>query len=949
MISFDYNILLSQYQSRYGGGALPAGGAKAPEPPWRADSKPNELVKAALDGKPILDLRKGSNPLKGAEEDYGELFALYKALDTLKAIAERADAKGVDTIERSMLQRRFKTGMGQVETYLNGLKLDKLKLVRGDVSEKLKTGVAGDRDVGEYMTGVVHRGDWSSPVAAFQGPVQFSMKVDRTANGAVIGTTTVNFDLAEMGGATRSIGAVVNYMNSKLQAAGVATRFAREKLPNEPRTVQVGGKPVTLPAGPDQWALKIKGDTAETLTFNAAASAEAVYMARSVGKVDPTNPASQSRELLKIQTDVVTGAPPTAYRPPNEAQYIEGQVFKKALDSDVSAVRASATHTDGSVYMLAEVGGEVEGQPIKGERDVQLLKYDSAGNLVFARTLGAADEANATAIAVAADGKVAIGGSVKGGLLGLGALETPLSPQGADSFVTVFDAEGQELWTKRRGAYNDDEVKALTFAADGTLFVAGQARGLMPGTTTVAGATGGGTADAWLRAYGPTTTTRQLDGTMKTDAALRFTTRYGSTGTDAPKALAMDGTALVAAGVENGRAVMRRFTFNVAGTTATLAATRDLGDLAGGDITAIKVVPSKPAKPNKPPKANGQPELQIVGTTRNGAMNSGAVNRAFGGGRDVFVANIRADLAANNGVDAITYYGGAGEDRLTSAAFGANNEVYLAGTSNAAIAGLPKVGASDGFLVRMDPTDGTVGFSRRFTGKDGDVAPSSIAVAATGASVLDRFGLPKGTIDYTGSKLVTAISSARAGDRMYVKVGEGRRVAVTLAADDTLKTLATKINRAVGFYGKAEVVKDAIPAGGTQALTERIQITAKTSGRPITVEAAEGSRDLLESLGLEEGIARLVERDRKGVEIAPKGGKTYGLKLARDLAIDTKPHIKRSVDELNTAMNTIRTAYRDLADALNPKKPDMGGQVPAYLQAQIKNYQDGLDRLLGGG
>jgi hypothetical protein len=158
------------------------------------------------------------------------------------------------------------------------------------------------------------------------------------------------------------------------------------------------------------------------------------------------------------------------------------------MDADVSAVRASATHTDGSVYMLAEVTGDVAGQPIKGERDVHLLKYDSMGNLIFSRTLGAADQANATSIAVAADGKVAIAGSVKGDLLGLGPFETTLNAKGADSFVTVFNADGEELWSKRRGAYGDDEVKALTFGADGSLYVAGTTATAMPGEPEIRGA-----------------------------------------------------------------------------------------------------------------------------------------------------------------------------------------------------------------------------------------------------------------------------------------------------------------------------------------------------------------------------------------------------------------------------------------------------------------------------
>ena len=922
MISFDYSVLLSQYRSRYGGGASPATAVKAPEPPWSGESKPSELVRAALAGKPILDLRKGANPLKGAEADYGHMFALYTALDTLKAIAERADAKGLSPIERSMLQRRFDTGMGQVEQFMNGVKLDQLKLVRGDVAEKLKTGVAVKRDTAEYATGVVHRGDWSSPVAAFQGDVRFSMQVTNSANV----TSTLSFDLAEMGGATRTIGAVVNYLNGKLEAAGVVTRFAREQLPTEPRTVQVGGKTVTLPAAPAEWVMKLKGVLGETVSFSAPDTADAIYMARSVGKLDPADPASRSQELMKIQTDVVTGTPPAAFRQPNVAHYVNGEVFRKTLDADISAVRASATHTDGSVYMLAEVGGEVEGQPIKGERDVHLLKYDSTGNLVFSRTLGAAQEANATSIAVAADGKVAIAGSVKGDLLGLGALETTLNAQGEDSFVTVFNAEGEELWSKRRGAYQDDRVTALSFADDGSLYVAGTAKSAMPGEAALGG------ADAWVRGYGPTVTTINPDKTVKTDAALKFTVQYGTTGADVPTAVGVNGTMLVVAGAESGRGVLRNYTLQATGDP-TFVRSRDIGDLAGGNIATVGF--------------GARGEVIIAGTTRNGALHINRVNGAAGGGRDAFVAFLDDRLRTRN-TDEVTYLGGAGEDTVTSAVV-KNGQVWIAGSSTGAVTGLdPKLGAKDGFLARIDPETGAIGFQRRFTGKDGDVAPSSIAIGTGGASVLDRLGLPQGKIDYTGSQLVTAASSARAGDRMYVKVGNGRRISVTLEANDTLKMLATKINRAIGFYGKAEVVKDSStdPGGGSR---ERIHISAKYARTSITVEGADESRNLLEALGLEEGMVQIIEKDRKGNEIIPRGGKSYGLKLARDLSIDTKPHIKRTVDELNTAMNVLRTAYRELSDALNPKKPDLGGAVPAYLQAQIKNYQDGLNRLTGGG
>ena len=50
----------------------------------------------------------------------------------------------------------------------------------------------------------------------------------------------------------------------------------------------------------------------------------------------------------------------------------------------------TATGPDGSVYVLADVTGPSDGQTLKGAQDVAVLKYNSAGALIYSRTLGAA-------------------------------------------------------------------------------------------------------------------------------------------------------------------------------------------------------------------------------------------------------------------------------------------------------------------------------------------------------------------------------------------------------------------------------------------------------------------------------------------------------------------------------------------------------------------------------
>jgi len=105
-------------------------------------------------------------------------------------------------------------------------------------------------------------------------------------------------------------------------------------------------------------------------------------------------------------------------------------------------------------------------------------------------------------------------------------------------------------------------------------------------------------------------------------------------------------------------------------------------------------------------------------------------------------------------------------------------------------------------------------------------------------------------------------------------------------------------------------------------------------------------------LGLAEGIVRNTEVDDDGkTRTTAPGGEIYGLGLKLDIGIGDKDAIKQAQAVLNNALAKIRTMYRDLETAAKPPsltQPGAGGPVPAYLQAQLANYQAGLARLGGG-
>lgn len=910
MISNSY--LLGLYgvqadQAGFGTAAPTIRRKSQPTPPWDSSVQSkvpaqDSLVRAALGGRRVINEAATSLDLSGASDDYRKLFALYQGLNTLTALTNRAATKGVGASEQALLTKRFTAGLQEIGGYLDATRLEGLRLVQGTAASTSKSTAGVPRDSARSLTGPIHEGSPAAVVAAFEGDVAFSINVGR-GTGTTATTTTVDIDLADLGSQPRTLDTVLNHINAKLTAAGLTTQIGREAIKAEPKVIQVGGKPVTLPAGQDRWALAIRGTSTETVSFTAATTADAVYLVQGAGTAG-------GHQLLKFQTDL-GGSPPAATARIGETQWVAGRASQTGLPAGVDTVRASATGPDGSLWLVADVDAGPANQPIKGERDVALMKYDSAGRLVATRALGAASSASGYAIAIDAAGRVAVAGSVTGALEP-GKIGDDAAV--ADSFVTVFDAEGQEVWTQRRGARAADEATSVTFGANGAVHVGGRSRSALPGAAGIGG------WDGYLQTF----TETQAHTFAPVIGNATATTQFGTTADDGVSAVAVDGSNLYSAGVENGRAVVRRFTLDAAGTP-TLASTRDLG-LISGEIAGIAV-------------SGGR--VIITGTTRNASLDAGTVNRAHAGGTDAFIATLSGDLQAAAS-DRLTYQGTAGDDTAADVKIH-DGKVWITGVSNRPEGAKP-TDPTEAYLTRLDPLTGAVEWSRTWKGDGNQAAPLTLAVASGGASVLDRLGLPKGTIDQSDSKLLTAATSLRVGDRFFVTPATGGRpTAVTIEARDTLQTLARKIEQAsrltlkvmVASEGGVVTGKDgnvAVTAGGFQ----RLSIMARENKAGAVLSAGEPGRDALAGLGLAAGFI--------GATTGDEALKTFGLDLPKTLSLSSADRIKVTGERLQAAMKAVRDAYRSLAPE---RAAPITGSAPAYLTTQLANYQAALSRLGG--
>jgi hypothetical protein len=928
-IGIDPSLLTATFNLKAGIGASgqtgTSGGASAPLPPWRltqtaSPSAISDLVRGVLTGSKFINT--GSAQLtapvsdKTSAANYQTLFGLYQGLTALNGLADLAAGKNVSAYDQTRYQKAFQSGMGELQAFLDKQPFKGFDVVQGKVSTSLKTTIGAKAETDVYTTGTVYTGTINGEVPAFQGDVRFSAQVVKGGTNV-----TVAFDLSEMGSTPRTMGNVVNYLNAKLQAAGVSTRFAAARTPGAAQTVQVGQKTITLNPSPDTFALQIKGNTVEQVTLTPAASTPAVYVAQSSGVAAGLSP-DQQQQLLKFDA----GSNATASAPG------DGLTFQRALDANLSAVKATATGPDGSVYVLGTAKGTIAGQTLQGTSDAVLMKFDSAGDLAYTRTLGAEGAAQGLSLAVSADGsQVAVAGSIQGAL---DSSDGKVDAKTTDTMVTVFDSAGQELWTQRGGAaMANDQPASVAFGADGTVYVGGQTQGAIFG----AGGSQGST-DQFIQAFSAKKTPL-YDGT----GAYAYTpkivssTQFGTAGVDRNAGMAVSGTNLYVAGVENGHAVVRLY--DISSGKPVLTTTRDLGDLQGGDVAGVAV------------QADGS--VVVAGSTHNGALDAGTVTQPYAGThKAAFVASLAGDLQSV-GSDTLAYVGGTSADQAASAVTVSGGKVYLAGTvaTGAKTVGKDVVKTSDGFVAEIDPATGQTVWSRQYAGRGGVAAPAGIAVSAQGASALDNLGLPSGQVDFTASDQIVANTSARAGDQFYVRSGQdGAAKLVTIAANDTYKTLATKISRALGFQVD---VKTLTVSGQTQ-----LQIKPLNDRTQIELQSGPVGRDALSTLGMSEAVvtsdavtAKATAPGSQKVGALPATNQLkayYGLILSSGLNLGTSNDIKQAQSALQLALSTVRTIYSDMTTAPAPD-PSKSGSVPKYLTDRIAQYQAALSRLTGGG
>ncbi len=210
-------------------------------------------------------------------------------------------------------------------------------------------------------------------------------------------------------------------------------------------------------------------------------------------------------------------------------------------NADSTLVLGIAVDGMGNVYSVGSFSGTVDFDPgpgiadltSAGDLDVFIVKLDSLGNYIWAKSLGGADEDQGNAIALDLLGNVYIAGY----FYGLADFDPNsgtnnlLSSGGADAFICKLDANGIFMWAAKAGGMEDDEAKTVAVDANGDVLFAGFFHGLAnfnpgPGVTTLTSAGGedafitkldAGGIFVWTTGFGGANDDAILDLTLDAD------------------------------------------------------------------------------------------------------------------------------------------------------------------------------------------------------------------------------------------------------------------------------------------------------------------------------------------------------------------------------------------------------------------------------------------------
>ena len=156
----------------------------------------------------------------------------------------------------------------------------------------------------------------------------------------------------------------------------------------------------------------------------------------------------------------------------------------------VTGYFTSSTITFGTTT-LTNAGG--------GSNDMFIVKYNAAGNVLWAKREGGTSHEIGFSVTTDASGNVYVTGEFRSATITFGTT-TLTNAGGGDIFIAKYDAAGNVLWAKRAGGTDYEFCKSVTTDASGNVYITGEFRSptITFGTTTL---TNAGNSNIFIAKY----------------------------------------------------------------------------------------------------------------------------------------------------------------------------------------------------------------------------------------------------------------------------------------------------------------------------------------------------------------------------------------------------------------------------------------------------------------
>ncbi|MBV9550845.1 MAG: SBBP repeat-containing protein, partial [Alphaproteobacteria bacterium] len=470
----DASVLLGYYQAQRAGSAsaIAAGNRLAAQthdkptatsndnPPWNTPTPTNAKTDAhVLATTKFLDTSKvpltaGATTDAKTEQDNQKLFALYSAVNSLAYLAKMAQGGTVTDGQRAGLDTRFQAGLAEVQQYLTDTSFNNFTLQAAKPSDQVTSSAAISFSDYTYKTKqLVGNANLNAALPGLSASDSFTIAVKK--GGA---TTNVVINLSQVTGGL-TLNNVISYINGRLSAGGFSTRLQKTTQGD----TATSSKNAT-------YGIQVSPGANETLTFSAA-STPALYLVGSSGT------ASESSTVTNAATNAVsTSAADQTGRLTKLSGLSSSPTSVLSVNqqatSGTTAAQKTVVDSQGNIYVVGTATGNFGNQLNQGTKDVYLTKYDSAGHQTWSKLLGSGGSASGYGLALDPSGGVVVTGASTGDLT-----NTSVADGNNDAFVAKYAANGDQSWIKQIQTLATNQSNSVSVDASGNIYIGGSVSG----------------------------------------------------------------------------------------------------------------------------------------------------------------------------------------------------------------------------------------------------------------------------------------------------------------------------------------------------------------------------------------------------------------------------------------------------------------------------------------